>query len=233
MLTISHVLPELLGTYGDGGNVEVLRRRMELRGLPVRVERVEQGVPLPAGTGLVVIGGGEDQVQTALAPHLAALLAPAVADGAVVLAVCAGLQLLGHTFRTGDGSVVDGAGILDVTTERAAKRAVGEVIADLVAVEGPRLTGFVNHGGATVLGSGARPLGRVRRGPANHPLSRDEGAVQGRVIGTYLHGPVLARNPALADHLLTLATGKELDPLPDVEVERLRRERLPARWRAR
>lgn len=233
MLTICHVYPELLGTYGDGGNVEVLRHRMARRGLGAEVIDVHQGDALPRTAGLLVVGGGEDDAQRRVAPLIGELLSPAIADGAVVLAVCAGMQLLGHTVQGSDGNVVEGAGILDVTTARSSRRAVGEVIASSTGLPLGRLTGFVNHGGATTLGSNARPLARVRRGPANHPLNRDEGAVQDRVIGTYLHGPVLARNPELADHLLHLATGEELEPLPDVEVAALRRERLrPQRiWR--
>lgn len=226
MLTICHVYPELLGTYGDAGNVEVLRRRMERRGLPAHVAVVHQGDELPKSAGLLVLGGGEDDAQRRLAPLIGELLSPAIADGAVVLAVCAGLQLLGHTLETSDGQVVEGAGLLDVATVRSSRRAVGEVVAVSTGLPLGRLTGFVNHGGATTLGGRARPLGRVRRGPANSPLNRHEGAVQGRVIGTYLHGPVLARNPRLADHLLQVATGQDLEPLPDREIAALRRERL-------
>ena len=228
MLTICHVYPELLGTYGDGGNVEVLRRRLELRGLTVEVVVVRQGERLPLNARLLVLGGGEDDAQKRLAPQIGSLLGPAIDDGTVVLAVCAGLQLLGHTLQTSDGDTVAGGGVLDVTTVRGRRRAVGEVVAAAPLPIGG-LTGFVNHGGATTLGPRAQPLARVRRGPANHPLSRHEGAVQGRVVGTYLHGPVLARNPALADHLLHLATGLDLEPLPDLEVARLRRERLGRR----
>ena len=226
MLTVAHVYPEALSTYGDSGNVEVLRQRLAWRGIPSEVQTVAIGEGLPRRTAVVLVGGGEDDAQARLGPGLNALLAPGVTDGVVVLGVCAGLQLLGQSLQTSRGDTVPGAGLLDLSTVSGRRRAVGEVIARPVQLPLPRLSGFVNHGGVTALGPMARPLAKVTRGPANHPLNRHEGAVQGRVFGTYLHGPVLARNPAFADHLLQLAVGHPLEPLPDLEVARLRRERL-------
>jgi CobQ-like glutamine amidotransferase family enzyme len=220
----------VLGTYGDGGNVEVLHHRLTWRGIRSEVVVIPLGSSIPTGIDLLVLGGGEDDAQTRVAPDLAKHLPAVIEDGCVVFAVCAGLQLLGHTFETAAGSTVAGAGVLDALSTAGHRRSIGEVVAVPSDPTLPLITGFANHGGVTVLGECSAPLARVRRGPANHPLSRDEGAVQDGVIATYLHGPVLARNPVLADHLLRRATGLELDPLPDIEVARLRAERLRARW---
>lgn len=206
----------------------MLLRRLEWRGIEAEVVTVSQGSPIPRGTDLLVLGGGEDDAQAGLAAELAQQLPAALADGVVLFAVCAGLQLLGHSFQTAAGTTVAGAGVLDVVTTAGRGRAVGEVVAEPVDPALPELTGFTNHGGVTLLEGRATPLAKVRSGPANHPSSGDEGAVQDRVIATYLHGPVLARNPALADQLLAMATGLALEPLPDAEVKQLRAERLRA-----
>jgi CobQ-like glutamine amidotransferase family enzyme len=212
--------------------VHVLRRRLGWRGIPADVLPISVGSPIPEQVDLLVLGGGEDDAQTRVAADLARQLPDALSRGTVVFAVCAGLQLLGHSFETAAGSTVAGAGVLDAVTTAGHRRSIGEVVAVPADPDLPLLTGFTNHAGVTVLGNEARPFARVRRGPANHPLGRDEGAVQGSILATYLHGPVLARNPALADHLLERATGLVLEPLPDHEIARLRRERLrsPGWW---
>jgi hypothetical protein len=133
--------------------------------------------------------------------------------------------MLGQTFEVSGGRVVPGLGLLDVTTTRLATRAVGEVVARVDLPGIPELTGFENHGGGTTLGPDAAPLARVVSGTGNG-AGGTEGAVQGSIVATYLHGPVLARNPALADLLLSRATGRELAPLDLPSVERLRRDRL-------
>lgn len=252
-LRIAVVYPDVLGTYGDTGNALVLERRMAWRGLPVEVVRVPLSAAVPSSCDLYLVGGGEDDAQAAALHELrrARGFAEAAGRGAVVLAVCAGLQMLGLWTKGSDGTVTPGLGLLDVTTRRRAVRAVGE----LVAVPDPRLglpllTGFENHGGATTLGVAARPLATVRTGVGNGggrpDQRRHEGVQQGSILATYLHGPVLARNPALADLLLARATGQELPPLETPSVEVLRRERLteassggrrlggalgPSRWR--
>ncbi len=234
-MRLAVLYPELLGTYGDGGNVRVLQQRLAWRGLPAEVVRVNLGESVPRSCDLYVLGGGEDDAQTVALAGLrrGGGLAGAVADGAHVFAVCAGLQLLGTTFRTGEGTAAAGLGLLDLSTGRLPRRAVGEVIVAPDARLGlPLLTGFENHGGATRLGPAASALGIVRRGvgnddpPAGDPAPRVEGAVQGRILATYLHGPVLARNPALADLLLSRVLGTELSPLRLAAVDRLRSERL-------
>lgn len=232
-LTIVSVFPDLLGTYGDSGNVLVLQRRLQWRGLQVRTLITSARDQLATDGDLYVIGGSEDDAQAFAVDQLrAGHLARAVARGAHVFAVCAGLQLLGTTFSSGAGDVVEGLGLLDVQTTRLPRRVVGEVVAELALPTGGRaqLTGFANHGGGSVLGPGAAPLGMVRRGKGNlGDVGDPEGAVQGTIVATYLHGPVLARNPAFADWLLERALGAALPPLPEGPAERLHEE-LTAGW---
>jgi CobQ-like glutamine amidotransferase family enzyme len=176
-----------------------------------------------------VLGGGEDDAQVSVADdvRLRASIVAATAAGASILAVCGGYQLLGASFLVGDGREVAGFDIFDWRTDRLRRRAVGEVVADsLLPGAAAPLTGFENHGGRTVLGPGVSALGAVRLGVGNG-VGDVEGAVQDRMVATYLHGPVLARNPQLADHLLELVVGP-LAPLDDPPVDRLREERLAA-----
>ena len=211
-LSVALVYPDLLGTYGDGGNATVLAQRLRWRGFEADVVTVPSSAPLPTSCEFYVIGGGEDQPQTAAASLLAAGggLGKAVSGGAVVLAVCAGLQVLGQTFEGSDGKPRPGLGLLDCATSRSVQaRAVGEILVQAGADWGSglgTLSGFENHQGHTEVGKGSRPVGRVLRGVGNY-VSGDEGAVTGRVWGTYMHGPVLARNPALADLLISWVVG--------------------------
>lgn len=225
-LRVVTVYPELLGTYGDGGNAVVLAARARRRGIPSEVVAVSAATALPADGDIYCLGGGEDTNQALAATLLAADggLARAVDRGAVVFGVCAGLQLLGHTFADRDGAVRAGLGLLDIDCARLAERAVGEVVVTATGIVGlPVLTGFENHRGNAVLRPGARALGEVLVGTGNGNGS--EGVVRDTVVATYLHGPVLARNPALADHLIATVLG-DLAPLQDTLVDRLRAERL-------
>jgi CobQ-like glutamine amidotransferase family enzyme len=231
-LRIAVVYPDLLGTYGDGGNGLVLARRAEWRGLDAVLLQSTSDRPLPEAD-LYCLGGGEDGPQVRAARTLIddGTLARRVADGAVVLAVCAGFQIVGRTFPGATGDPHEGVGLLDVDTVKPdGPRAVGEVLVDVdpgVLGTVPTLTGFENHGGATARGEGVAALGQVVAGVGNGAGDGSEGALQGRVVGTYLHGPVLARNPALADRLLGWAVGDgTLCPLDDRESEGLREERL-------
>lgn len=251
-LRIALVYPELLGTYGDGGNAEVLAGRLRWRGLPAEVVRVPVGSPVPAGCDLYLLGGGEDEPQVLAAQQIrdAGTLRQAVEGGAVCLAICAGLQIVGESFRGADGKVHDGVGLLPLETRRqfddgpVPPRAVGDVAVEIdpEAVDGVRLPvmlGYENHGGRTrpVDGAVGRPLGHVRVGIGNGTPDKAEGWVapagRGRVLSTYLHGPVLAQNPALADLLLTWA-GADLpalerdDPAIGLRRARLRALGLPA-----
>lgn len=231
-LRIALLYPELLGTYGDGGNAVILERRMTWRGLAVEMVPVHVGAPPPGGCDLYLLGGGEDDAQTAVLQALtgSAALASAADREIPIFAVCAGLQLLGETLELHDGEIRPGLGLLDITTTRLPRRAVGEVIAHIdEGLALPELTGFENHGGATSLGAAARPLARVMTGVGNGGTPEGgEGALQGSIVATYLHGPVLARNPALADLLLSRALGTTLAPLDLDDVDALRRDRLAA-----
>lgn len=214
---IVSVFPELLGTYGDVGNVQVLERRLAWRGIATEVVTVPVSKPLPVSGDLYVLGGSEDENQArALEGLRESALPRAVATGAHVFGVCAGLQLLGTTLTGVDGVEGAGLGLLDVTTRRLPSRVLGEVVADFdgAAAGLPQLTGFANHRGGSTLGADAHALATTRWGGGNDGNDQSpEGAVQGRIVTTYLHGPVLARNPAFADWLLERALGRSLEPL--------------------
>jgi CobQ-like glutamine amidotransferase family enzyme len=230
-LSLIWIYPDLLSTYGDRGNLLVLQRRARLRGIAVEAVLVNSDQPVPRQGDIYLLGGGEDLPQILAARRLAADggLAAAAAGGAVVFAVCAGYQLIGAEFGGVDGEPVAGLNIIDARSGRGERRGVGEILADADPALGiPRLTGFENHQGVTTVGPAARPLARVQLGVGNGDGT--EGAYAGHVLGTYLHGPALARNPALADLLTGWVTG----PLPPVAAAaqewpaRLREERLAA-----
>jgi CobQ-like glutamine amidotransferase family enzyme len=231
-LRLVSIYPVLLGTYGDGGNLRVLVMRAKARGFDVEAIELDAGEPVPDSADLYVLGGGEDDAQVAAARALRADggLARAAANNAVVFGVCAGYQLLGAVFPGSDGAPEPGVEILDVTTDRLPKRAVGELLAvPCAAGLGQPLTGYENHAGATHLGAAAQPLARVEVGIGNGDQSeggQSEGAVQGHIVGTYLHGPGLARNPELADLLLSWAVGAPLSAWEQPDVDALRAERL-------
>ncbi|OFL91715.1 type 1 glutamine amidotransferase [Corynebacterium sp. HMSC055D05] len=249
-LTIGLVLPDVLGTYGDDGNALVLQERARLRGFDVHIERFLLNDDIPATCDIYTLGGGEDAAQLIAAARLSASpgLQAAAADGRPVFAVCAGLQVLGHTFRA-HGEEVEGVGLLDITTSPLDTRATGELLSEptqagITAELTETLTGFENHMGATVLGPEAQALGVVTRGVGNGAGdgasagaagtaattgAKVDGVVQGSVIATYMHGPALARNPQLADLLIARALDvplAELAPLDLEDVAQLRRERL-------
>jgi len=228
---IALVFPSLLGTYGDGGNASVLAQRLRWRGIDADVIDVAVDEPVPELADIYVLGGGEDTAQTIAVSRLGdGVLHRAVDAGKSVFAVCAGFQILGETFLDGQGDVHPGLGLLDCRTDRLpGARAVGELLDE--STELGLLTGYENHGGRTTLGPAARPLAVVREGVGNGDAGAD-GAIQGSVVATYLHGPALARNPALADHLLRRVV-PDLAPLDDGEEEELRAERLAALRRAR
>jgi len=227
---IVSIYPTLLGTYGDGGNVAALNHIAGLHNLAVDILTISPGMVVPDDADIYVMGGGEDTAQVAAANALRAsgALTRAVDNGASVLAICAGYQLLGHEFPDADGNASPGLGLLDVYTDRLPQRAVGELAAQPItaAMEtiNQMLTGYENHGGATHLGAGVTPLALVTSGVGNGDGT--EGAITGRVIGTYLHGPCLVRNPLLAETLLGWAIGEKLDSIVEEAVEELRRERL-------
>ncbi|WP_022867412.1 type 1 glutamine amidotransferase [Schaalia vaccimaxillae] len=237
-LSIGVLMPEVLGTYGDTGNAIVLKERACRRGIQAEIVQVGLNDAIPEGLDLYSLGGGEDTAQAVAAQKLRADsgLVKAVEAGRPLLAICASLQVLGHWYRDATGQRVEGLGILDITTDPQGQRAIGELATEpLIKGLTQPLTGFENHGGGTLLGPEAQPLGRVIAGVGNGtpkgatPVAQAiDGAVQGSIIATYMHGPVLARNPELADLLLARATGMELAPLNVPGVAELREERLGA-----
>jgi lipid II isoglutaminyl synthase (glutamine-hydrolysing) len=225
------VYPDLLSTYGDRGNLLVLARRARLRGVPVEMAEVNSDQRVPADGDIYLLGGGEDLPQVLAARRLRSDggLSAAAGRGAVVLAVCAGYQIVGTEFGGAEGEPVPGLGLLDIRSGRGERRGVGEITADVDPALGvPRLTGFENHQGQTWRGPQVKPLAAVVTGVGNGDGT--EGAYCGRVVGTYLHGPALVRNPGLADLLLGWVVGTlpPVDPRQEELVQGLRRERLAA-----
>ena len=227
---IGLVLPDVMGTYGDGGNAVVLRQRLRLRGIDAEIVEITLADQVPDSLELYTLGGAEDYAQRPATEHLLQHqgLQRAAARGAPALAICAAIQVLGHWYETAAGERVEGVGLLDVTTSPQPERTIGEV-ASTPLIDGltEQLTGFENHRGGTILGPDARPLAAVVKGAGNRLGDGIDGAVQGSVIATYLHGPCLARNPELADLMLSRVVGP-LQPLDLPEVDQLRRERLAA-----
>jgi lipid II isoglutaminyl synthase (glutamine-hydrolysing) len=227
---IGLVLPDVMGTYGDGGNAVVLRQRLLMRGIAAEVVEITLADPVPESLDLYTLGGAEDYAQRLATRHLLRYpgLQRAAARGTPVLAICAAVQVLGHWYETSSGERVDGVGLLDATTSPQQTRTIGELVSrPLLAGLTQRLTGFENHRGGTILGPAASPLGAVVKGAGNWAGDGFDGAVQGSVVATYMHAPCLARNPELADLLLSNVVG-ELAPLELPEVDLLRRERLRA-----
>ncbi|MCQ4121771.1 type 1 glutamine amidotransferase [Rhodococcus tibetensis] len=229
---IGLVLPDVMGTYGDGGNALILRQRLRMRGYDAEVVEITLNDPVPESLDAYTLGGAEDSAQRLATRHLAKYpgLQKAAERGAPVLAICAAIQVLGNWYETSSGERVDGVSMLDVTTSPQATRSIGEVITK-PHIDGLTLplTGFENHRGGTTLGPDARGLARVTHGVGNGVGDGLEGVVQGSVIGTYMHGPALARNPELADLILKRTLGVDELPALDLpEVEQLRRERLRA-----
>jgi lipid II isoglutaminyl synthase (glutamine-hydrolysing) len=239
---VGHLYPDYLNIYADRGNIAVLSRRAAWRGHELEVEPVSMGDTLrPGAHDLLYVGGGQDREQELVAVDLAAkgdAVREAVAGGAAVLAVCGGYQLLGRFYRDRAGVELPGVGLFPHHTEAGERRMIGDVLLDC-AWAGRTLAGFENHAGRTRLDADALPLGRVVHGFGNDGESGFEGCRLGRAVGTYLHGPLLPRNPWLADWLLAQAlahaTGgdpPELAPLDD-ELEEGAHRVAAARARAR
>jgi CobQ-like glutamine amidotransferase family enzyme len=219
MITLVHLYPQEMNIYGDTGNVLVLRRRLEWRGLGVTVVPVSVGDPIPDGADILLGGGGQDAAQGDIGADFVrrgAQLRAMADDGVVMLAICGTYQLLGHEFVTQQGQRIAGVSVLDVSTRGSDARLIGNN--SVVTPGGLTLVGYENHSGLTTLGPGVRPLGQTLSGRGNNGADRTEGAVRDNVIGTYLHGPVLAKSPEFADDLLRRAlrrqgSSDELDPL--------------------
>ncbi|MFC9394864.1 type 1 glutamine amidotransferase [Streptomyces sp. NPDC057027] len=232
-LRLVWVYPDLLSTYGDQGNVLVVQRRAEQRGLSVERVDVRSDQPVPTSGDIYLIGGGEDRPQRLAAERLRrdGGLSRAASNGAIIFSVCAGYQILGHEFINDLGEREAGLGLIDVISTRGeGARCVGDVLADIDPRLGlPQLTGFENHQGITHLGPTARPFARTVYGNGNGTGDGTEGAYNDTVFGTYMHGPVMARNPQIADLLLKLALDvNALPPTDDRWYEALRSERIAA-----
>jgi len=240
-IRLGHLYPDYLNIYADRGNIAVLARRAAWRGHELDVSAVSVGDTLDLTHDLIYVGGGQDREQALVAHDLADkadAVHAAVAGGAAMLAVCGGYQLLGRGYRGFHGEDLPGVGLFPHETVAGERRMIGDVLLDCEWA-GRTLAGFENHAGRTRLDPGAEPLGRVVAGFGNDGESAHEGCRVGRAIGTYLHGPLLPRNPWLADWLLEQAlahaTGYEpepLEPLPD-ELEAQAHEVASERARSR
>jgi CobQ-like glutamine amidotransferase family enzyme len=252
-LRVVHLYPDLLNVYGDAGNVRSIVVRAERRGIDVELSAVRAGASAVPPADVLLIGGGQDREQMTVARELERLgpaIRERIAEGASLLAVCGGYQNLGWSYRTAAGTTITGPGILDIRTEAGRTRLVGSVVAGLAELPNrapprPTLIGFENHAGRTYLGPTGRPLAIVEIGRGNNGVDGTEGVIGlpgddgllGLRIGTYLHGPLLPRNPHIADALIASGLGRggpavALAPLDDAD-EWLAHDRFAARCRAR
>ena len=222
-LVVGHLFPDYLNIYADRGNIAVLAARAAWRGYELEVQALGAGVEIrPGAHDLYYVGGGQDREQALIAPELARLgpaLREAFEAGAAFLAVCGGYQLLGRYYRDQSGEELPGVGLLPLYTVAGTLRMIGDVLLECELEPGrtQTLAGFENHAGRTILDAGAKPLGRVVAGFGNDGESGYEGCRVGRAIGTYLHGPLLPRNPWLADWLLAQAIAHRTGELPIFE----------------
>lgn len=224
-LRLAHLYPDVMNIYGDRGNVIALRYRCEARGIGFELSEVNVGDPFdPAQFDLVLMGGGQDREQRHIADDLAERgpsLKAAIDDGLAALAVCGGFQMFGHRYVDHEGGIIPGIGVFDLETRHPgplADRCIGDVV---LATETGEVVGFENHGGRTYLAPGQPAFGTVKRGFGNNAEDGQEGARYKNAFGTYLHGSLLPKNPALADELIRLALERrygepvELQPLDD------------------
>lgn len=221
-IKIAHMFPELLNLYGDSGNIITLARRMEWRGMRCDIEEVAiEDTPSFTDVDLVFIGGGSDREQEIVARKLQSYkneLAAFVEDGGCLLAVCGGYQLLGHYYQLGSEKI-EGLSLVDICTDRGEPRLIGNIVVSSNHTETP-VVGYENHGGRTSLGNGVEPFGRVVYGFGNDGSTGYEGVRYKNVLGTYIHGPLLPKNPGIADWALQVALDRKygsagLEPLDD------------------
>jgi lipid II isoglutaminyl synthase (glutamine-hydrolysing) len=241
VIAIVPLYPELLSIYADRGNVRVLEQRARWRGLEPQVLPVRFGEQLdPDRADVILIGGGQDRDQVLVADELrrqVPAIREALAQGAALLAVCGGYQLLGHRYLGHQGDEIPGTGLVDLETLAGDTRIIGNVLVDC-RFDGVQrsMVGFENHAGRTTLGPDVEPLGRVVAGGGNNGVDGTEGCRAGRIVGTYVHGPLLPKNGWLADALLAWALDRrgqpsQLAPLDD-ELEALAAQRAAGIARA-
>lgn len=201
-INIVHLYAREMNIYGDNGNVLVLKKRLEWRGHEVKVTKVGIGTKLPKNTHIIVGGGGQDAGQSKIATDLqkkSTDLKKLADNGVPMLMICGMYQMFGHYFKTNDGEKIKGIGLLDITTKAGKGRLIGNVVSRSKWGE---LVGYENHSGLTTLGSNSVDFGVVKYGQGNNGKDNTEGAYYKNVFGSYLHGPLLAKSPHFADHLL-------------------------------
>lgn len=223
-IRIAHLYPDLLNLYGDRGNIMCMKKRLEWRGIGAEVTeyRIDDTVDF-AKEDIVLLGGGSDREQMLVCRKLQTIqksFRDYVEDGGTVIAVCGGYQLLGHSYVTDDGKM-EGLHLVDLHTEQGSPRLISNIVIENKDFPYP-IVGFENHGGRTHLGDGVEPLGRVLFGYGNNGADHQEGVLYKHVVGTYLHGPLLPKNPHVCDYLLKNALERRygvtgLEPLPDRE----------------
>lgn len=223
-LTIGHLYPDLLNLYGDRGNIQCLKQRCIWRGIEAEVAAFELDAPIDfSGLDIVFLGGGSDREQMLVCEKLKEIqkdFQAYVEDNGVVIAICGGFQLLGNYYKTEKGTI-EGLKLVDLYTEQGENRLIGNIVLKSELFDMP-VVGFENHGGRTHI-NGNKPLGKVLYGAGNDGVSGEEGIIYKNVIGTYLHGPLLPKNPQLADELITRALERKykksitLAPLEDQE----------------
>ena len=221
-LVVAHLFPELLNLYGDSGNMLCLKKRMEWRGIQVHMREVHLGdTPSFADVDIAFIGGGSDREQKIVCDKLLAVgseLRSFVEDGGVLMAVCGGYQLLGHSYLMGDEKV-QGLSLVDLYTDHGDPRLIGNIVVESSLCT-HKVVGYENHAGRTHLGAYVTPFGKVLYGHGNDGITGYEGALYKNVIGTYIHGPLLPKNPGIADHAIARAQERAwgqstLEPLDD------------------
>lgn len=222
-IRIGHLYPDLLNLYGDRGNIQCMKKRLEWRGIEAEVQEFQITDTIDFGKlDIVLLGGGSDREQMLVCEKLKAIredFKDYVEDNGVVIAVCGGYQLLGHYYDTDDGRI-EGLSLVDLYTEQGSPRLISNIVIQNDTFAYP-IVGFENHGGRTFI-SENQPLGKVLFGFGNNGKDGAEGILYKNVVGTYLHGPLLPKNPHVCDHLLKNALEKkygvsELEPLDDTQ----------------
>lgn len=218
ILKILHLYPKEMNLYGDHGNVLVLKRRCEWRGIKVEIIEHEIGDKLPEKCDIIFGGGGQDSGQQQIADDLrkhGELFKNWIDDGMPTLLVCGLYQLFGNFFKTSDGDTIDGISALDIETTAGAKRLIGNVVVNTGKFG--EVVGYENHSGLTRLGANMKPLGKMEQGGGNNGQDGTEGVIYKNTIGTYLHGPLLPKNPKIADYLIERALERKYNKPQELE----------------